>query len=53
MKPAHTRLFALLTAMLFAGCAAEPVRRPPPDKTAAEEQDPNAPTMGPMFMPMR
>jgi uncharacterized lipoprotein YajG len=53
MKPAYTHLFTLLTAMLLASCATEPARRPLPDKTAAEEQDPNAPTMGPMFMPMR
>ncbi|MDP1591125.1 MAG: hypothetical protein Q8M07_25445 [Prosthecobacter sp.] len=53
MKPAHTRILALLTAIFFAGCAADPAQRPPPDKTAAEQQDPNAPAMGPLFMPMR
>ncbi len=53
MKPAHTRILALLTAILFAGCTTETAQRPPPDKTAAEEQDPNAPAMGPLFMPMR
>jgi|UniRef100_UPI003784F764 hypothetical protein len=57
MKPAHTRILALLTALLtallFAGCTTDTAQRPPPDKTAAEEQDPNAPAMGPLFMPMR